>query len=162
MSWRHGRRRHLLRLITISDQGDEQIFPRLEAHVSPLTIFLAKLLGLYCIYLALTVMVRGQSAAATVKTLVMNPPLLLFVEAIGLAIGLAMVIGHNIWTGPALQIVVTLIGWLIVIRSAVLLVLSPEATARLVDALQYEKYFYFYMGMTVILGLYLTFAAFNA
>lgn len=130
--------------------------------MSPLTIFLAKLLGLYCIILALTMMVRGQSAATTMKTLVMNPPLLLFVEVIGLAIGLAMVIGHNIWTGAALQIVVTLLGWLFVIRSVALLLLSPEATAKLVDALQYEKRFYLYMGLTLILGLYLTYAAFNA
>ena len=129
--------------------------------MSPLTIFLAKLLGLYCIILALTMMVRGQNAAATMRTLVLNPPLLLFVEVIGLAIGLAMVIGHNIWTS-ALQIVVTLIGWLIVIRSAAVLTLSPEATSKLLDALQYEKRFYLYMSVTLILGLYLTYAAFNA
>jgi hypothetical protein len=130
--------------------------------VSPLTIFLAKLLGLYCIILALTMMVRGQNAAATLRTLVLNPPLLLFVEVIGLAIGLAMVIGHNVWTGAALQIVVTLIGWLIVIRSAALLTLSPEVTAKLLDTLQYEKRFYLYMGVTLMLGVYLTYAAFNA
>ena len=130
--------------------------------MSPLTIFLAKLLGLYCIILALTMMVRGQNAAATMRTLVLNPPLLLFVEVIGLAIGLAMVMGHNIWNGAALQIVVTLIGWLILIRSAALLMLSPEATARLLDALQYERRFYLYMSVTLILGLYLTYAAFNA
>ena len=133
-----------------------------EPNVSPLTIFLAKLLGLYCVIFALAMMVRGQSAVAAMKVLVANPPLLLFVEVIGLALGLAMVLGHNIWSGGALPIVVTLVGWLIVIRSAVLLALSPEATVKLLDSLQYEKRFYIYMGATLILGVYLTYAGFSA
>ena len=130
--------------------------------MSALTVFLAKLLGLYCVILALTMMVRGRSGAAAMKALVGNPPLLLFVEVIGLALGLAMVLGHNIWSGGVLPVVVTLIGWLIVIRSAVLLALSPEATMKIVDSLQYEKHFYIYMGATLVLGLYLTYAAFGA
>jgi len=57
--------------------------------MSPLTIFLAKLLGLYCIILALAMMTRRQSAVAAVKALVGNPPLLLLIEVLGLAGGLA-------------------------------------------------------------------------
>ncbi len=129
--------------------------------MSSLTIFLAKLLGLYCVVLALAMMVRGQSAAAAMKGLVANPSLLLFVEVIGLALGLAMVLGHNIWSGGILPVVVTLVGWLIVIRSAVLLALSPEATMKLIDSLQYEKHLYIYMGATLVLGLYLTYAGFS-
>jgi hypothetical protein len=132
------------------------------ASMSPLTIFLAKLLGLYCVILALVMMVRGQSAAAPAKAVVANPSLLLYVELIGLAPGLAMVLGHNIWSGGILPVVVTLVGWFIVIRSAVLLALSPEATMKLVDSLQYEKRFYIYMGVTLVLGLYLTYAGFSA
>jgi hypothetical protein len=42
----------------------------------PLSIFLGKLLGLYCIILALTMMARKQSAIATMNALIKNPPLL--------------------------------------------------------------------------------------
>ena len=127
-----------------------------------LTIFLAKLLGLYCVVFSLAMMVRGQSAAAALKGAVANPSLLLILEVIGLALGLAMVLGHNIWSGGLLPVVVTAIGWLIVIRSAVLLALSPQATTKLLDSLQYEKHFYIYMGVTLIIGLYLTYAGFSA
>ena len=58
----------------------------------PLTVFLAKFLGLYCIIVALVMMSRKQSAVAIINALIRNPPLLLFVEVIGLACGLAMVI----------------------------------------------------------------------
>src|SRR5271165_3540561 len=112
----------------------------------PLTIFLGKLIGLYCIIVALAMMAHKQSAVAAVNALVRNPPLLLLAEVLGLAAGLAMVLGHNIWSGGALPVVISLLGWLIAIRGAGLLALSPDAVIKLLDALRYEKLFYFYMG----------------
>ena len=130
--------------------------------MSPLTIFLTKLLGLYCIIVALAMMTRKQSAVATMKALIGNPPLLLLVEVLGLASGLAMILGHNIWSGGALPVVVTLIGWMMAIRGAGLLALSPNATMKVFEALRYEQLFYFYIGATLLLGLYLTYAGFSA
>ena len=130
--------------------------------MSPLTIFLAKLLGLYCIIVALAMMTRKQSAVATMKALIGNPPLLLLVEVLCLASGLAMILGHNIWSGGALPVVVTLIGWMMAIRGAGLLALSPNATMKVFEALRYEQLFYFYIGATLLLGLYLTYAGFSA
>ena len=128
----------------------------------PLTIFLGKLLGLYCIILALAMMARKQSTIATMNALIRNPPLLLFVEVIGLTAGLAMVLGHNIWSGGALPVIVTLVGWLMAIRGAVLLALPQDAVIKSFEALRYEKLFYVYMGATLVLGLFLTFAGFSA
>ena len=130
--------------------------------MTPLTVFLAKLLGLYCIVLTLAMITRKQSAIATIKALIASPPLLLFVEVIGLAGGLAMVIGHNIWSGGVLPVVITLLGWLMTIRGAALLALSPAATMKVFEALHYERMFYLYMGVTLLLGLYLTIAAYSA
>ena len=110
--------------------------------MSLLTIFLAKLIGLYCIILALAMMTRRQSAIGAVKALIGNPPLLLFVEVIGLACGLAMIIGHNIWSGGALPIVVTLVGWVMAIRGAGLLALSPNTTIKIFNALHYDCLLY--------------------
>jgi hypothetical protein len=130
--------------------------------MSALTIFLAKLLGLYCIIVALAMTPRKQSSVATLKALIANPPLLLLVEVLGLTGGLARVLGHNIWSGGALPVVVTLIGWLLAIRAAGLLALSTNATMKLFEALRYEQVFYVYMGATLLFGLYLTYAAFTA
>ena len=128
----------------------------------PLTTFLAKLLGLCCIIVALAMMTRKQSAIATLNALIRNRPLLLLAEVLGLAGGLALVLGHNIWSGGALPIVVTLLGWLMAIRGAALLAVSPDTTMRLFNALRYEERFYWYMGGTLLLGLYLTIAGFRA
>jgi hypothetical protein len=69
----------------------------------PLTIFLGKLIGLYCIIVSLAMMAHKQSAVAPVNALNRNPPLLLPAEVLGLATGLAMVLGHNIWSGARCQ-----------------------------------------------------------
>jgi hypothetical protein len=129
--------------------------------MSPLTVFLAKFLGLYCIIVALAMMAGRKSAIATIRSLIDNPPLLLFVEVVGLAGGLAMVIGHNIWYGGTLPVIVTLVGWLMAVRGAGLLALSPGTTMKLFNALQYARFFYLYMGATLLLGLYLAGAGFS-
>jgi hypothetical protein len=128
----------------------------------PLTAFLAKLIGLYCIILALAMMAHKQSTIETIKALIRNPPLLLFVEVIALIAGLAMVLGHNIWSGGALTVIVTLLGWVITIRAVVLLALSEDAKLNLIKALRYEEWFHLYMGAILILGIYMTFASFSA
>jgi hypothetical protein len=128
----------------------------------PLTIFLGKLIGVYCIVVALALMARKQSAVAAINALIRNPPLLLLVEVLGLAVGLAMIIGHNIWSGGALPVVVTLVGWLSAIRGAVLLALPQDQVLKFFAALRYDERFYVYMGVTLILGLFLTIAAFTA
>jgi len=130
--------------------------------MSPLTVFLGKLIGLYCIIVALALMAHKRSTVESVKALIRNPPLLLFLELIALIAGLAMVLGHNIWSGGALAVVVTFIGWLVTMRGAVLLVLSEDVKLKIFEALRYEERFFVYMGVTLILGIYLTFAAFSA
>jgi len=130
--------------------------------MSSLTIFLAKFFGLYCIVVALAMTIRKQSTVATIQALLRDPPLLLFVEVLGLAAGLAMIVGHNIWSGGALPVVITLFGWVLAIRSAGLLALSPAALSKLLEAMRYEELFYLYMGATLVLGLYLTYAGFSA
>lgn len=130
--------------------------------ISSLTIFLAKFLGLYCIVVALAMTIRRQSTIAAIEALIRDPPLLLLAEVLTLAAGIAMIVGHNVWSGGALPVVVTLFGWLLTIRGAGLLALSPAAVSKLVDALHYEEFFYLYVGATLALGFYLSYAGFSA
>jgi len=67
--------------------------------MSPRTLFLSKLIGLYCILAALSMMTRTQATLETVTALLQNPSMMLILGVITLAAGLAMVLGHNIWSG---------------------------------------------------------------
>jgi hypothetical protein len=48
------------------------------------------------------------------------------------------------------------------IKGLAFLFLRPGQMAKLYEALQYERLFFIYMGVTLALGLYLTIAAFSA
>jgi len=126
----------------------------------PLTIFLARLIGLYCLLFGLAMVVRKEAMLEMVAALIRNGPVLLIIEVIGVTAGLAIVLGHNVWSGGALPIIVTLLGWIILIRGVVLLFLSPQGKVRFFEMFRFAELFYLYVGITLVLGLYLTFAGF--
>jgi len=130
--------------------------------MSTRTIFLARLIGLFAILLSLSEFLHKQATVETAAALVRDRPLLFILAMLGLLAGLAIVLAHNVWSGGALPIVVTLFGWILLIRGALLLFLSPEAVAGLIDFFHFEQLFYLYAGITLVLGLYLTYAGFKA
>jgi len=126
----------------------------------PRTTFLSRLIGLYSILVSLSMITHRQATVETVTALVHNPPLLLVVGVIAVAVGLAMVLGHNVWSGGMLPVVVTLVGWLVLIKSLLFLFLSPAAAPLFfLDWLHYDQLFYVYAAVSLLLGVYLTYAA---
>jgi hypothetical protein len=131
--------------------------------MSPRTPFLSRLIGLYAILVALSMFSRGQASAETVAALLQNPSTVFVLGVVMLAAGLAMVLAHNIWSGGALVVVVTLVGWMTLIKSLVFLFLPPEMEARLfLERLHYQQLFYFYWALPLVLGLYLTYGGFRS
>jgi hypothetical protein len=133
-----------------------------EATMSRRTIFLGRLIGLFLILAALSMLMHKQSLVVTVTSLIQDRPLLLFIGMIASIAGLAMVLGHNVWAGGVLPVVVTLIGWTTLIRGLLLFFLSPEALASVFEILHFEDLFYTYAAIAMVLGLYLTYAGFKA
>jgi flagellar motor component MotA len=79
---------------------------------------------------------------------------------ISLALGLAMILGHNVWSGGALPVVVTLVGWLILAKGLLLLFLTVEPLTRLFERMRYGEHMYLYLAPAFVIGLYLTWAGF--
>ena len=131
--------------------------------MSPRTPFLSRLIGLYAILVALSMFSRGQASVETVAAFLQNPSMVFVLGVVMLAAGLAMVLAHNIWSGGALVVVVTLVGWMTLIKSLVFLFLPPEMEARLfLERLHYQQLFYFYWALPLVLGLYLTYGGFRS
>ncbi len=78
--------------------------------MSPRTLFLSRLIGLYCILVALSMITRKQATLEWVTALLHDPSMIFVLGAITLIAGLAMVLTHNIWSGGALVVIVTLVG----------------------------------------------------
>jgi hypothetical protein len=131
--------------------------------MSNCTRFLSRLIGLYCLLAALSMLVRRETMIDTVTALVTDAPLLYFVGVILLAAGLAMVLTHNVWSGGALAVTVTLIAWLTLLKGLVMLLLPPAAVAQLyLHQLHYERLFYLYVAVTTLLGVWLTLGGFRS
>ena len=126
------------------------------------TIYLGKLLGLYCVIVALVMMSHRQATVETMTALVHDAPLLFVVSLGGMVAGLAIVLTHNVWTGGALPVVVTLVGWISLVKGLLFMVLRPAASVAYFEALRYGQLFYFYMSITLVIGLFLTYASFRS
>ncbi|HEY1867495.1 MAG TPA: hypothetical protein VGG70_04305 [Candidatus Cybelea sp.] len=79
--------------------------------MSSRTAFLSKLVGLYVVIIAFAVLVNKPMMVATVTGLFQDPAVVVLSGVIALGIGLAIVLGHNVWSS-APAIIVTIIGWL--------------------------------------------------
>lgn len=126
------------------------------------TTFLARLIGVYCIVVAVALSTHAQTSLVALDAVVHSPDILLVAGAIALLGGLAMVIGHNIWAGGLRVVVVTLVGWVTLVRALLLLFLPSDAVAAVYEAMRVEQLFYFYMAITAVIGVYLTYAGFVA
>ncbi|MGB8494661.1 MAG: hypothetical protein WCE53_09710 [Candidatus Acidiferrum sp.] len=129
----------------------------------PRTIFLSRLLGLYCVLVGLAMVAHRQATVETIRAMVHNAPVLYVAGVMALAAGLAMVLGHNVWSGGALPVVVTLVGWISLIKGLLLLFLTPHAAGVVfLGGLHYEQLFYLYAAIALIVGAYLTYGGFRA
>jgi hypothetical protein len=131
--------------------------------MSPRTLFLSRLIGLYCILIGLSMMTHSQATVETVTALLQNPSMTLILGVITLAAGLAMVLAHNIWSGGTLVVVVTLVGWMALVKSLFFLFLPPEMETRLfLQQLHFQQFFYLYSAISLVLGVYLTYEGFKS
>ena len=131
--------------------------------MSERTSFLARLLGLYCLLAALALLVQRDAWVAAVAATVHDPAVMLILGTVVVAAGLALVLAHNVWSGGALPVVVTVIGWLTLLKGVVLWLLPPQAAADFyLGRLHYAQLYPVYGAVSLVIGLYLTVAGFRS
>jgi hypothetical protein len=129
--------------------------------MSPRTIFLSRLFGLYFILIALPMMLHKQAVVEMVTGLLRDPLMMFVLGLLALVGGLAMVLEHNIWSGGVLPVVVTIVGWLALVKGLLFLLLfSGDAARFYLGTLHYSQLFYLYMAICLALGAYLTYGGF--
>ena len=132
--------------------------------MSPRTVFLARLVGLSILLIALAIIANRAATAVAFVQLVHDPAALWLAAMLGLVAGLALVLGHNVWSGGVTAVLVTAIGWITLIKSAVILALpwSPEMVEALSGWLRAPAFLYFDGAVLLVLGLILTVGGFRA
>jgi hypothetical protein len=125
------------------------------------TVFLARFFGIFTIVFALAILVNRRGMVGAFESLVRDSAALLILELIGLAVGLAVVLSHNVWHG-LLAIIVTLLGWIILLRAVILMLLRPASIERLLALVAWPQRAEIYAAAVLAFGLFLTLASFLA
>ena len=130
--------------------------------MKPHTIFLAKLLGLFTLISVSWLLLDKQATVSMIPVLLGDRPVMIVLAFISLGAGLAMVLAHNIWSGGLLTVLVTVVGWILLIRGLLLLFLSNQEISNIFAALQVGTFFYVYLAIPFLLGACLTYLGFTA
>ena len=99
------------------------------------TIFLARLFGLFMIVVALWKLVDEPRLTTIVEAVVQDRPVTVLVGVMCLGAGLAVVFGHQIWSGGIAPVLVALLGYIPPIRGVALLFLAPNLLGSVANAL---------------------------
>ncbi|HWZ51049.1 MAG TPA: hypothetical protein VNW54_06260 [Granulicella sp.] len=127
------------------------------------TTFLNRLIGLYCILVVAAMLLHRQSTLSAVTAILHDPSMTFLTGVIASVAGLAMVLLHNVWSGGARTVLVTLVGWILLGKGLLLLLLPPEAEAAFfLNTLRYQQLFYLYMTICLALGAFLAYGGFSS
>jgi len=126
------------------------------------TIFLGRLIGIFAIILSLSMLMHRQPFSELVIAMLQDRPLLFLIGIITAIAGLAIVLSHNVWSGGVLPVLVTLFGWITLLRGLLVLFVAPEVIVSLLDTFHFEEYSHLYAMAPLLLGLYLTYAGFRS
>jgi hypothetical protein len=129
--------------------------------MTPLTLFLAKLIGAYALIMSAWMLVRRDVALQMIESVSREPVAIAFVGMIRLAIGLAIVIGHDIWSDTAAALV-SLVGWITLISGFLTLFLPPQTVRDIFSRMAYEKRYPVFALISFALGGALLIAGFSA
>jgi len=126
------------------------------------TIFLGRLLGLYLVAISVGMLANRGRTLAALDEMARSGPWMLFSGMVATAAGLAVVLGHNVWSGGALPVAVTLFGWAALLKGVALLLVPPERMAQVYKGAGFERYFFAWMIVLLALGLWVAAMAFAA
>ena len=129
--------------------------------MSTRTIFLAKLIGMTLVGISLAMLTQRDATVATATAMIHQPAFMLIFGMIALVAGLAIVLSHNLWSGGLLPVVVTIFGWVILIRGLLLLFLPQATITAVFDKVHFADFFSVYVGGLLLVGLGLAVAGFR-
>ena len=124
-----------------------------------LSLFLAKLFGIYMLIVAAMWLVRRDAMTQTMVELFENRALLFLSGLLALAVGIAMVIGHSVWE-LNWRGLITLIGYLSIAKG-IARIAYPEVPQKAVSRLLKSGKSVYWIAIVAAIGGYLTWAGFT-
>src|SRR5580700_7649938 len=126
------------------------------------TVFLSRLIGLVALIIAVPMVIDKQSMMSTFGLVVEDRCLLLVLGMASVVAGAAIVLLHNVWRKGLWPLVVTLCGWVLLLRGVLILFLPADVISSLIGTLHVGDYYYAYAAIPLIVGAYLCLRGFTA
>lgn len=125
------------------------------------SILLASLLGPLFLLIGIGMLLNQQHYRSMLASFLKDSGLYYFSGALALVAGIAMVLFHNLWVADW-RLVITLIGWLSIVKGAVRLLL-PRAGIGLAESLTASRGpLLGFAALSIVLGVWLSFEGFGA
>ena len=120
------------------------------------SIFLARLIGPVFLVVGAALLVNGVVLRALAQEFLNSHALIFLSGLITLPAGLAVVLSHNVWT-PDWRVLVTILGWLLVVGGAVRLAAPQRAAAIGRTMFANPATMQISTGVTLLIGVLLCF-----
>lgn len=122
------------------------------------SIFIAKLMGIYMLIVAAIWIFRKDQVEATIKEVLSSNGLLALSGVISLVLGLAIAIGHPIWEWNWRGLI-TVIGYLSILKGIMRLAFPAQIQQRVLNVV--SQGYWFVIALVIVLGAYLTYSGFT-
>jgi hypothetical protein len=123
-----------------------------------LSIFLAKLLGIYMLIIAVELMARRHEFEKAAIDFAASKGLIVFSGSVSLILGLAVAIGHPVYEFN-FRGLITLLGYLLILRGVWRMTFPTRIQKKMASC--FHRGFKGCVIILIILGIYLTVSGFN-
>jgi hypothetical protein len=120
------------------------------------SIFLAKLIGPILLVAGIAMLVNRKEFDALAQEFLRGRALLVLFGFIDLAVGLAILLTHNVWIADW-RLIITLLGWLLFVRGLVRIFLPDQVKAFATKFLRNANAMTTSLAVTAALGLVLSY-----
>lgn len=122
-----------------------------------LSIFLAKLIGLYLLIVAAAWIVRKEQVDLSIKEIASSKGLIAFSGVMNIILGLAIAIGHPLWQLNWIGLI-TLLGYLLIFTGIMRLAFTEKVQKHMLNLI--NRGYWAIIAILIILGGFLTYSGF--
>jgi hypothetical protein len=131
----------------------------METDIMELSIFLARLIGIYMLVIGALAILRREAMFAAVDEFLADRPAMFLSGVIALVLGTAMAIGHSVWE-PNWRGLITVIGYLSIAKGIVRIGF-PDVPKKAAGRFRDGPLAWIWLGLVLLIGGYLTWVGFS-
>jgi hypothetical protein len=121
----------------------------------------ARILGLWILLAVVGMVANRQDTTDVLNGFFASAALMWTTGVFTLLVGIVVVVTHNRWSEGALPLIVTLYGWIALVKGLTFVWLPASAERAFYNALHFNQYFYVYFIISLAIGTYLTYGGFR-